>query len=258
VRNPRIRIVHDAAALARAGAEEFARRAAEAVASGGRFCVALSGGSTPRALYSLLAGDEALRGRVPWEKIHFFWGDERPVPPDHPDSNYRMAREAMLSKVPAPPGNVHRIEGEHPAAAAAAEYEEVLRDFFRPPPGGFPSFDLALLGLGPDAHTASLFPGSPALSETRRWVVANRVERLATDRITLTAPLLNSTAAVIFLVSGDEKASALKEVLEGPHDPSRLPAQMIHPRRGTLLWLVDRAASRLLARVESHPEATRL
>jgi 6-phosphogluconolactonase len=244
-----IRVVPDAAALARAGAEEFAQRAREAAGAGGRFTVALSGGSTPRALYALLAEDAALRNQIAWERTQVFWGDERPVPPGHPDSNYRMARETLLSRVPVPPDNIHRIRGEDAdPSAAARDYEETMRKHFRPKEGELPRFDLVLLGLGPDAHTASLFPGSDALGETKRWVVANRVERLDTVRITLTAPVLNAAASVVFLVSGEDKAPALKQVLEGPHDPNRFPAQMIHPHRGSLLWLLDRPAARLLKR----------
>jgi 6-phosphogluconolactonase len=186
-------------------------------------------------------------GKVPWDKMHVFWGDERHVPPDHPDGNYRMAHEAMLSKVPIPPTNVYRIKSEHPDARQAAEdYEQTLRAFFHLAAGQFPRFDVVYLGLGPEAHTASLFPGTKALHKMAPLVVATWVGKLFTERITLTPPTLNNAAGVIFLVSGDDKALALKAVLEGPDEPEQLPAQLIRPSHGRLLWLVDRAAAGLL------------
>jgi 6-phosphogluconolactonase len=174
--SPEVRIYPDPAGLTRAAAAEFLRLAVEAIQAGGRFTVALAGGSTPRDAYALLAEDPSLRSQVPWDRTHCFWGDERPVPPDHADSNFRMAGEAMLSKVPIPPENVHRIRGECPdAALAAEEYERTLREFCRLAKGAFPRFDLVFLGLGRDGHTASLFPGAPALRERRRLVVSNWV-----------------------------------------------------------------------------------
>jgi 6-phosphogluconolactonase len=210
--------------------------------------VALSGGSTPEALYRLLAAEDGgFRARVPWGQAHFFWGDERHVPPDHPDSNYRMACEAMLSRVPLPPGNVHRIPAENPdAAEAAAQYAETLRRFFGVAAGRFPRFDLILLGMGSDGHTASLFPGTDAVHDRAGLVAAAWVEIHKSHRITLTVPVLNEAASVIFLVSGEGKAEALRAVLEGPHQPDRFPAQLVFPREGRLLFLVDRAAARLL------------
>ncbi|HXB55620.1 MAG TPA: 6-phosphogluconolactonase [Vicinamibacteria bacterium] len=238
-----IRVVEDGAELARAGADEFRGRALEAVAAGGAFRVVLSGGSTPRSLFSLLAG-EPYRAQLPWDAIHFFWGDERPVPPDHPDSNYGMARETLLSRVPVPPANVHRIPGEEEdAGAAAAAYERTLKGFFRLTGEERPRFDLVYLGLGPDGHTASLFPGTKALHEERRLVVANWVGKLYTHRITLTAPVLNAAALVVFLVAGADKAVPLKAVLEGPREPDQLPAQLVRPEGGRLVWLVDRSAA---------------
>jgi 6-phosphogluconolactonase len=238
-----IRVVEDGAALARAAAAEFQGRAAEAVAAGGAFRVVLSGGSTPRGLLSLLAG-EPYRAHLPWEAIHFFWGDERHVPPDHPDSNYGMAREALLSRVPVPPANVHRIPGEEGhAGAAAAAYERTLKESFRLQGDERPRFDLVYLGLGPDGHTASLFPGTKALHEERRLVVANWVGKFYAHRITLTAPVLNAAALVVFLVAGADKAVPLKAVLEGPREPDQLPAQLIRPEGGRLVWLVDRSAA---------------
>ena len=244
---PAIQIVANADALYQAAAAEFVRQAGAAVEAKGACTVALSGGSTPKGLYGLLADDPTWRGQVPWDQLHVFWGDERHVPPDHPDSNYRMAHEAMLSKVPIPPANVHRIKSEHPDARQAAEdYEQTLRAFFHLTAGQFPRFDVVFLGLGPEAHTASLFPGTKVLHETARLVVATWVGKFYTDRITMTPPVLNHAAGVIFLVSGGDKALALKAVLEGPDAPEQLPAQLIRPSHGRLLWLADRAAAGLL------------
>jgi 6-phosphogluconolactonase len=246
---PEIQIVANAEALYRTAAEEFVRQVREAVPRKGLFTVALSGGSTPKGLYSLLASEATLRGRLPWDKIHIFWGDERHVPPDHRDSNYRMASEAMLSKVSIPPANVHRIKCEDlDASKVADEYEQTLRNFFHLAAGQFPRFELVLLGMGPDGHTASLFPGTDAVREAQRLVLANWVEQFNTYRITLTAPVLNNAACLIFLVSGKEKAEALRAVLEGEAQPDSLPSQLIHPTNGRLLWLVDQSAARSLQR----------
>ncbi|MBW8877993.1 MAG: 6-phosphogluconolactonase [Acidobacteria bacterium] len=238
----------DAAELTSAAAEEVAQRAEEAVRERGLFAWVLSGGSTPRDLYRMLASPP-YRDRLPWSVIHVFWGDERHVPPDHPDSNFRMAREAMLDAVPLPAENVHRIRAEEPdAAVAAAAYETELRAFFHLAPADagdkWPRFDLVLLGLGKDAHTASLFPGGEAVHESERLVVAPWVEAQHTFRITLTPPVLNHARLAAFLVSGEDKAEPLRAVLEGPRDPDRYPAQIVE---GNRLWLVDRAAARLLA-----------
>ena len=228
-------------------ASVFAAEASGAIAARGAFRVALSGGTTPIGMYSRLADDPVLRSQVHWEKVHFFWGDERQVPPDHQDSNYRMVREAMLDRLPIDPHHVHRIKAEDPdASRAAAAYEETLRTIFVLKPSQVPEFDLIHLGMGPDGHTASLFPATEALHETRRLVVSNRVPKLNTDRITLTVPVLNAAMSVLFVVHGDDKAPVLKEVLEGPYDPDRLPAQLVRPTRGRLLWLVDASAARLL------------
>jgi 6-phosphogluconolactonase len=247
-----MKIVANADELARAAAEQFLLLAHEAVQERGIFTVVLSGGSTPRNLYTILAGDAGLRDEIPWEKIHFFWGDERHVPPADPESNYRMANEAMLSKVPVPQANIHRIESEISDAGLAAEaYELRLREFFRLGEGGFPRFDLAFLGLGPDGHTASLFPGTKALNEQRRLVVSNWVGKFYTDRITMTAPVFNHAAFVVFLVGGADKAAPLKAVLEGNYEPLQLPAQLISPTEGRLLWMVDSSAAGLLKNVRS-------
>ena len=235
-------VCSDAEELNRRAAEQFVRLATESVAASGRFTVALSGGSTPRALYSLLAG-ETFQPLVPWSKVYFFWGDERCVPPDDSESNYGMARVTMLEKVPVPKENVYRVPTENGnAQRVAAEYERTLRIFFGFNEGQQPRFDLILLGLGEDGHTASLFPGTAALEETGT-VTSNDIQRLETPRITLTLPAMNEAAHIVFLVSGSSKALVLKEVLEGQDQPTRLPAQSIQPVQGELLFLVDRAAA---------------
>lgn len=242
-----IQIVANADALCLAAATEMVSCVESVVHEKGSCTVVLSGGSTPQGLYMLLADDESWRARIPWEQLHVFWGDERHVPPDHPESNYRMAHEAMLSKVPLPAANIHRIKSEYAdAEQAAQEYEQTLQEFFRLTAGQYPCFDLVFLGLGPDAHTASLFPGTQALYEQQRLVIANWVGKFFADRITMTAPVLKNAACVIFLVSGEEKALPLKAVLQGRYEPSQLPAQLIRPDHGRLLWLVDQAAARRL------------
>jgi 6-phosphogluconolactonase len=240
-------VLPDAHAVTRAAAELFVRAAKESVAQNGRFVVALSGGRTPKALYELLASDAKLRADVPWSQCDFFFGDERHVPPNHPDSNYGMAYDALLSKVPLEGAQVFRVKGELESAGHAAfEYEQEIRHFFRAVPDEFPRFDLVMLGLGPDGHVASLFPGTRALEEGVRLVTANWIDRLNAYRITMTVPVLNGAARVMLLVQGSEKARALQAVLHGPHDPRRLPAQLINPSRGTLTWLVDQSAAALL------------
>jgi 6-phosphogluconolactonase len=238
------RVVDSTDALFQAAASEFFLRAIDAVEANGRFTVALSGGSTPRGLYKLLATDPARRDQLPWARMHFFWGDERHVPPEHADSNFRMADETLLSVAPVPPANIHRIHGEAASAAdAASEYEDELREVFELAEGQWPRFDLILLGLGAEGHTASLFPGTRALAENRQLVVSNWIGKLFADRITLTPPVLNNAACVMFIVSGADKATALKAILEGPYEPDQLPAQLINPTNGRLLWLLDRAAA---------------
>ncbi|MBZ5491520.1 MAG: 6-phosphogluconolactonase [Acidobacteriia bacterium] len=236
-----IKIAPDAVTLAREAAQEFHRAAEAAVQERGRFSVALSGGNTPRAVYSLLASEHK---QLPWDHIHIFFGDERHVPPDHPDSNFRMASESLLSKVPIPEKNVHRIHAELDAEAAAAEYEHQLINFFHLGNHDWPGFDLIFLGIGEDGHTASLFPGSKALSKASRRVTANWVEKFKTFRITLTFPVLNNAAEVVFLVSGAGKAQILSQVLRP--GTSEFPAQSIHPENGRLLWLIDQDAGSLL------------
>jgi 6-phosphogluconolactonase len=228
--------------LFQAAAEEVIRSATDAVAQRGRFTIALSGGSTPRNLYTLIAANASTT--LPWDQMFFFWGDERHVPPDSPDSNYRMAKEALLSKVPIPAANIFPIPAENPDASEAAEtYEQTLQKFFAVAPGEFPRFDLILLGMGPDGHTASLFPETAALQEKSRLVVANWVEKLGSSRITFTPPLLNAARCVAFLVSGADKAAALHEVLEGNAPAEKYPSRLVQPRDGKLIWFVDRAAA---------------
>jgi 6-phosphogluconolactonase len=245
--NREVRILADASSIAQTAAAEFLEAARQAVSEKGSFSVALAGGSTPKALYGLLATNPLLQAKVPWSKIQFFFGDERHVPPEDAESNFRMAEEAMLSKAPVDPRQVHRIKGEkRNAAQAAEEYEQDLRASFRLEAGQFPRFDLVLLGMGPEGHTASLFPGTKALKEERRLVVSNWVGKFYTDRITFTPPVLNNASRVIFMVHGEEKAPALKAVLEGPYEPEQLPAQIIQPKQGKVLWLVDPSAASML------------
>jgi 6-phosphogluconolactonase len=232
----------DRGEVVRVEAERVVARAGAAIAIRGRFFLALSGGSTPKPLYTLLATPPVAM-RIDWSRVHVFWGDERCVPPNDPRSNYRMAREALLDHLPLPSANVHRIRGEEDPAQAAAAYEELLRGFF----GGIEipaktSFDLVLLGMGADGHTASLFPGSAAARETHRWVVASPGPQPESWRVTLTPVLINAADHVTFLVSGAEKADRLKEVLED-RLPNPLPAQLIQPKHGALHWMIDAAAA---------------
>ncbi len=243
-----IRILADGAAIAKRAAREFVQAAASAVREKNAFNVALAGGSTPKALYSLLVNDPALRSQIPWDKIHLFFGDERHVAPDHPDSNFRMATEAMISKSPLKPEQVTRIKGEYPGTQQAAlEYEQALREYFKLKAGEYPRFDLLFAGMGNEGHTLSLFPGTKALHADGRIAVRNWIGKLCTERITLTAPAACNAAEIIFMVTGADKACALKSVLEGPYEPDQLPAQLLQPQNGKLLWLVDAAAGSMLA-----------
>jgi 6-phosphogluconolactonase len=229
------------AELARDAALDFAARAKSAIEERGRFVVALAGGSTPKATYEVLARDHA--ESLDWGAVHAFFGDERTVPPDHEDSNYRTAREALLDHVPV--GSVHRMRGELAPEEAASAYEEELREFFGP--DEVPRFDLILCGIGEDGHTLSLFPETAALDVADRLVVANPVLKLETTRLTLTIPVANAARAVTFLVAGEGKAEALKEILEGDADPRAYPAKYIRPEDGDLAWMVDEAAAGLLS-----------
>jgi 6-phosphogluconolactonase len=239
-------VVATPAALAEQAADRFVELTTQALAGFGTFRVALSGGTTPQALYARLAA-EPFRSRVDWERVQVFWGDERCVPPDQADSNYRLAHELLLSKVPVRPANVYRMRGEATDPdLAAAEYAGELQTAFGLKRGERPRFDLILLGMGTDGHTASLFPHSPALREVTRLAVAVYVEAVKSYRITLTLPVLNNAASVLFLVSGGDKAERLRAVLGGK--PSHAaPASMVRPERGTLHWIVDRAAAAGLA-----------
>lgn len=240
---PEIRVLADLAAVTAAGRELFLARAERAIRERGSFRVALSGGSTPRKLYEALVG-----ARIDWSRVLVFFGDERCVPPEHAESNYHMAREALLSKVVIPTSNVHRMYAEiDDARVAAEEYESELVRVFELEPGELPRFDLVLLGLGPDAHTASLFPGSSALDETKKLVAATFVEKLDAWRVTFTARTIAGARSIAFLVAGADKADAVKAVLEGPRDPRRFPAQLVEAPNGELVWLVDRAAAGRLA-----------
>lgn len=233
-------IYDDAEAVARAAASRFAELAEECVSTRGRFAVALSGGSTPRRIYQLLSGEE-FATRVEWPKVHVFFGDERCVPPNDEASNYHMAYESLLARVSIPTENVHRMIGEGDAASNARLYEDELRVFFGDEE--LPRFDLVMLGMGKDGHTASLFPGSPALAESDAWVLANWVEKIGAYRLTLTSRVINNAAHVLFVITGAGKAERLLEVIEGARDPQRLPAQLIRPARGTLDWYIDEAAA---------------
>jgi 6-phosphogluconolactonase len=247
---PTIRILPDADQLARFAARLFLKRLVLTLPIQVEFTVALSGGSTPRKMFEILGNDERLKKQVrlgTWEYLHFFWSDERHVPPDHAESNYRLAYDSMLSPLGIREANIHRIKGEfEDAGEAASQYEtEILRDF-PVAEGQVPRFNLVFLGMGSDGHTASLFPGTKALQEERRLVVSNWVGKFYADRITMTAPLLNNAACVVFLVSGQDKALPVKAVLEGRYEPQQLPAQLIRPESGKLIWLLDSAAASLL------------
>lgn len=237
-----IRVFSDSGALARAAADFISSLAARAIETTSRCRLVLAGGETPRRAYAMLASPD-VAGRVDWRRVEVFWGDERCVPPDDARSNYRMARETLLDRVPISPANIHRIRGEAPPAVAAEEYDWLIR--------GVP-FDLVLLGLGADGHTASLFPGQSAALESVAWVVAEYVTALDTWRVTLTPAAINSAGAVGFLVSGSAKATALGETLEGSLPPAQVPARAIHPTSGEVTWMVDAAAaSRLRHRAET-------
>jgi 6-phosphogluconolactonase len=241
---PQIKVFDSAAELFCGAAEEFCRLGTEAIAKRGRFSVALSGGSTPKGLHRELA--TTFSSRLPWNKVFFFWGDERHVPPDFPESNFRVAKETLLSRLPIPAENIFRMHGELPDAEQAAQlYQDNLREFFRPTPGEFPRFDFILLGVGPDGHTASLFPGTKAIEEQQRWVVGNWVEQHSTWRITFTYPVLNAAANVMFLVSGGgNKPEIVRRALKDP--AANLPCQEVRPNHGNLMWFLDKdAAARL-------------
>jgi 6-phosphogluconolactonase len=238
---PKVVVADDLAGVARLGADLFVSVYQNAVTIHGRFDVALSGGSTPRAFHETLAASP-YHEQIDWSKVQFYWGDERCVPPDHAESNYRMAYETLLSHLPITESQIHRMRGELPPTEAADQYERELRETLESTERDLPRIHLLYLGVGPDGHTLSLFPQTAALDVTDRAVVANYVPTLDTSRITLTYPAANNAGVVAFLADGAEKADALAAVLEGPRDPRTYPAQLIAPTRGYLYWLVDRAA----------------
>ena len=264
--SPTIMVLPDRSSLAREAAMRFVAIARESVQARRRFAVVLSGGSTPRELYALLATSE-FSSQVDWSRAYFFWGDERAVSPDHPDSNYRMANEALLSRVLVPAENIHRIRTELPAEDAAREYEKTIQDFFgrgltqmnadkkidlrstawlwRTSPQSIrvPIFDLVLLGLGANGHTASLFPHTRVLHDTLRWVAAEYIEQVKMWRITFTAPIINAAENILWLVAGADKATTVREVLRGAYRPDDLPAQLIQPAHGQAVWLLDKDAA---------------
>jgi len=255
---PELRIFDEARELAAEAADLVVWLAGQAIGRGGRFRVALSGGSTPRALYRALT-EPALARQVDWTAVEFFFGDERGVPPDHPESNFGLADQALFRPLGVDESRIFRMKGESAdAEAAARDYEALLRRQFHAEPPAWPRFDLVLLGLGEDAHTASLFPGTPALRETSRLVVPNRAPQGIAQRLTLTAPVVNQAQTVVFLVSGASKAEAVQHVLEDPGDGDRWPAKLIRPAPGRLLWFLDQpAAARLTVarqQIVSHEE----
>lgn len=242
-----IHVLQNGSALSRAAADEILRVAREAIAARGRFTIALSGGSTPKAIFALLAADHAAGAdMMPWDKVHIFFGDERHVPPDHPDSNFLMATEALLAKVPLPAANIHRVHGELDAVTAATRYEAKVYSVFGTRAGGIPRFDLILLGMGPDGHTASLFPGTTALKEKRALVTATWVEKLKAQRITFTYPLINHAAEILFITGGADKAAMLRNILHGDPAGQTYPAQAVRPVNGRSFWFTDEAAAALL------------
>jgi 6-phosphogluconolactonase len=253
----------DTASLLRLAADAVVFFGRKAIERRGRFHLALSGGSTPKALFELLA-QPPYAGQIFWDRVHVWWGDERLVPSDAPESNFRMAEAALLSRVPIPPGQVHRVRTELGAEQAAAHYETEIKFAFGQisvdeetgallDSAGVPVFDMILLGMGDDGHTASLFPDSEALNAHERLVTSHYVEKVAMQRITFTAPLINAGDTVLFLVSGAGKAQMLKRVLMGEITPGALPAQQIAPA-GKLFWMIDAAAAGELAPKPGYPE----
>ncbi len=255
-------IAPDSAALALRAAEHLVELIEEAESARGRVRIAISGGSTPRAMFQLLADPARhFRQRIPWHALELFWVDERMVPPDHPDSNYRMTREALLDHVPLRPEQVHRIEGELTPQEAADRYEFTLRHSFRLEGAESPRFDILILGMGDDGHTASLFPHTEAIHEMGRLVAANHVPQKDTWRVTLTWPVINQAREVFFLIGGADKAAVLAEVLLGPGDVEHLPSQLIWPVSGILTMILDSAAAAQLPAPDAngiiHLERTR-
>jgi len=254
-KNTSVEIFADVTALTLEAGHLFVRLAQDAVAKRGVFTVALFGGSTPRGLYTLMATDKSLRAAIPWSKIHFFFGDEWHVPPDSSDSNFRMVNEAMLQRLPTNPTHIHRILGElADAAEAASRYEAEMKDFFESHglvEEGLPRLDVIFIGLGPEGHTVSLFPGNLALQEPHRWLVANWVEEFKTYRITMAFPVLNNAREVILLVAGGANAQIVTDVLERAVTAPKYPVQRVNPRSGTERWMLDEAAASQLTKVNA-------
>lgn len=248
----KVRVLDDLQGIASAAADEFVALCRESIKDHGRFTVALSGGSTPKALHAVLVERSAKEPKIiDWSRVQVFLGDERHVPPDHPDSNFRMANETLLSKVPIPKQNIHRMRCENSdAAQAAAEYDVELAQVFQLEANEFPRFDLIILGMGPDGHTASLFPKTAALNELTKRVVANWVEKFNTWRVTFTRPTINNAASVMLMVGGEDKAAALAEVMDGG-SAEMYPVKYVKPASGKLFWVVDRAAAKLLKGVNN-------
>jgi len=243
-----VTIFPDVAAIAQHAATIFVSAAQQAVKERGVFRVAMAGGSTPKTLYALLVSDP-FRSQLPFDKMQLFFGDDRHVPPDHGDSNYRMVSENFTSKTAIKPEQVFRMKTElQDTEKAALDYEQILKTQFALKPGELPRFDLMMLGMGNEGHTLSLFPGTTALRDNGRLVVRTWVGKLYTERITCTAPVANNSAAVLFMIAGADKASALKAVLEGPYEPEQLPSQLIKPANGKLIFLVDSAAGGMLSK----------
>jgi 6-phosphogluconolactonase len=250
---PEIIIVEDLKGLSRKAADLFVEQAVAVLKTSPFFSMALSGGSTPESLYSLFTSDPGIKDKIAWKRVHIFWGDERHVPSDHPQSNFRMANRTMLTELPLPPQNIHRVMAEDADAdRVTRRYEQEISRFFQLQAGQFPRFDLIWLGLGPDGHTASLFPHSAALTEKKRLVAANWVEQFQSHRITMTLPVLNHAKCLIFLVSGAAKAETLKQVLENDRRAPQFPAQLIQPHDGKLYWIIDRAAASELPEKYTH------
>jgi 6-phosphogluconolactonase len=236
----------DSDTLSHHAAQLIVRLAAESIVTHGRFTAALAGGSTPRKLYGLLA-NEPYRSQIDWALVEVFWGDERCVPVDDAESNFRMAQEAFLSKVPIAENQVHRMHADWPDRDAAAQaYVIEMRRVFGT--DGIPSFDLIQLGMGPEGHTASLFPHQAALHEQERLVMPVRTPKPPPDRLTFTPPLLNAARHVLFLVTGSDKADAVREVIEGEYNPDEYPAQIVHPPHGEVTWMLDTVAASKLSR----------
>jgi 6-phosphogluconolactonase len=238
-----IKTYPDRESLAAATAEQFVNLAKNSLDNDIQFSAVLSGGSTPQPTYRRITTSKSAQD-LDWQKIHIFWGDERCVSPDHPESNYRMTKEAFLDHIPIPQVNVHRIRGEIQPPKAAKEYEVLLREFFA---NRAPRFDLIFLGMGSDGHTASLFPNTSAVHESKRWVVANYVDAQFPWRITITPSIINQALNVTFIVAGPGKAERLRQVLWGRHQPDSLPAQAVRPHHGQLNWMIDQDAASLLS-----------